>query len=59
MMHSVDLYNNISMHEPLGHELRKKMHTNTLEIVLLLFVYSSFLTFVALFQRTKLLKSTN
>jgi hypothetical protein len=58
-MYSLDLYNNISMHESLGHELHIKMHTNTFKTILLLFVYSSFLSFVTLFQQTKSLKSTN
>jgi hypothetical protein len=58
-MYYVNLYNNISMHESLGHELRTKMHTNTIEIILLLFVYSSFHSFVALFHQSKSLKSTN
>jgi hypothetical protein len=47
------------MNEPLGHELRTKMHTNILEIILLLFVYSSFISFVDLLHQTISLKSTN
>jgi hypothetical protein len=58
-MYFVNLYNNITMHEPLGHELRTEMHTNTLETIFSLFVYTSFLSFVALFQQIKSLKSTN
>jgi hypothetical protein len=33
----MDLNNNISMHEQLGHELRTKMHTNALESLCLFF----------------------
>jgi hypothetical protein len=47
------------MHESLGPELCTNMHTNTLETILLLFVYSKFISFVALFQQIKSLKSTN
>jgi hypothetical protein len=59
MIYYLDLYNNISSHEPLGHELHTKMHTNTLETTLLMFVCSSFLSFGTLFHEIMSPKFTN
>jgi hypothetical protein len=52
------LYHNIFMLEPLGRKLRTNMKTNALKIVLLMFVYSSFLSSVASFQHIKSPKCT-
>jgi hypothetical protein len=57
-MYSMDLYYNFFTLEPLRHELRTNMNTNTLKIILLLFVYSSFLSSVAAFQNVKSPKCT-
>jgi hypothetical protein len=58
IMYSMNLYYNIYVLEPLGHRLRAKMNTNALETMLILFVYSSFLSFVTSFKHIKLSKCT-
>jgi hypothetical protein len=59
MRYSMDLYDNLTVFKPLGHELHTKMNTNALKPVLLTLVYSYFLSFVASIHQIKKQKSTN
>jgi hypothetical protein len=54
----MDLYYNIYVLEPLEYELCTTMNTNALKTILLMFVYSMFLSFVASFQHKKPPKCT-
>jgi hypothetical protein len=49
-MHSIDLYYNFCIIDPLGYELYTKMNTNAIKTVLHLLVYLSSLSFVTTFQ---------
>jgi hypothetical protein len=54
----MNLNYNFSMLERLEHEFRAKKHTHALKTILLLFVYSSFLSFIVSFQHIKSSKCT-
>jgi hypothetical protein len=59
MMYYVGLYYNLCVLELLGYEFRTKKNTNASKAICLLFVYSTFLSFLVPFQHKKLSKWTN
>jgi hypothetical protein len=53
-MYSMSYYYNCCVSKPLGHEFSHKAECKCIKNILRLLVYSSFLSFVVLFQHIKL-----